>query len=713
MNQQHHTVNAALCLGAALAATACSTRDTRFLPTAYPEARQDSSVVDEYFGQTVADPYRWLENDTSAETRTWVEAQRALTDEYFSHVACRDSVRQRLEALYNYERISVPAHLGGHYFFTKNDGLQNQSVIYIQESLDEEPRVFLDPNTLSTDGTVAYAGMSISKDGHYAAYMIHRNGSDWTEIYVIDITTGKQLEDHIVWAKFTNAAWCGDGFYYAAYDAPDAHAYSRKNEGHKIYYHRIGTKQSEDRLEYENPDQPLYFHGVSLTEDERFMFLTEAGQASGNTLRVKDMTRKGASYEVVSDDMTYFHDAIDVIGDTLYLYTNEDAPMGRVCRVPVQTPDKAHWQDLIPESDHLLSSVQMADGHLLVTYDVDACNQAYVYTMQGEQVHHIEFPTFGAAWFSCRGDEKEIFYGFNSFVFPTTIYKYDLATNTSTEYIRPHVDFNPDDYETELVFAPSKDNTQVPLFLTYKKGTVKDGSNPTYLYGYGGFNVGMNPGFSPTRIAWLERGGIYAQAVLRGGNEYGESWHQAGTKQQKQNVFDDFIGCAEYLIAQGYTSPARLAIEGASNGGLLIGACVNQRPELFAVAIPQVGVMDMLRYHKFTIGWNWAPDYGTSEDSPEMFAYLKSYSPLHNIKSGTDVHYPAILVTTADHDDRVVPAHSFKYAATLQAAQTGTEPKIILIESNAGHGAGKPMSKVLDEKADIYSFILYNMGLEQ
>jgi prolyl oligopeptidase len=703
---------AALMMGCAF--TACqSGKNARFTPAGYPVARYDSTVVDTYFGTEIADPYRWLENDTSAETKAWVTAEQALTDDYFSHIPYKDSIRHRLEQLYDYARVSIPGKNGGHYFTSKNDGLQNQSVIYIQDSLSEEPRVFLDPNKLSDDGTVAYAGMSVSNDGRYVAYMIHRNGSDWTEIYVKEIATGRTLEDHIEWAKFTGAAWCGDGFYYSAYDAPDAHhAYSQKNEGHKVFYHRLGTTQAEDRLVYATPDRPLQFHGASLSSDERYLFITDSEGGSGNAVRVLDLKKAKDEYLTICDDMSVRVEPIEVIGDTLYLYTNYEAPKGRVCKASIRKPGRENWLDVIPEGDYVLSSAQLADGHIIAVYDKDACNHAYVYTMQGLLKNEIELPTFGSVWFSCHYDDPEIFYSFTSFVYPSTAYTYSIADNKSEVLKAPACDVNPDDYVTEQVFVTSKDSTQVPLFITYKKGIKRDGTNPTYLYAYGGFGVSLNPLYVPSRMVWLERGGIYAEAILRGGNEYGEEWHQAGTKMQKQNVFDDFIASAEYLISEQYTSSERLCIEGASNGGLLIGACVNQRPDLYAVAIPQVGVMDMLRYHKFTIGWNWALDYGRSDDSKEMFEYLKGYSPLHTIQSGADVHYPAILVTTADHDDRVVPAHSFKYAATLQAAQTGDRPKLIMIESNAGHGAGKPMSKVLEGKACIYSFILYNMGID-
>lgn len=693
-----------------------SSCNTRYSIGKYPAAYRDTTVADDYFGTKVADPYRWLENDTSAATSAWVEAQRRLTDDYLSHIPFRKEIRERLTQLVNYERYGVPAKRFGKYIYGKNDGLQNQDVIYIQSSLEGEAEVLLDPNRLSDDGTVSLGGISLSNDGKYLAYTIQRSGSDWVEIYVLDIASKRLLDDHIQWAKFTDAAWYKDGFFYGAYTPPaEGKEFSNINENHKIYYHKLGEPQEKDRLFYENPAQPRYFHSVALTEDEKYMFLFESGQGAGQTLWMRDMQTPGAGFVLLADDMDYYYIPLDVIDGVMYIMTNYNAPKGRICSVDVRNLAKAKikkWKDLIPEGENVIASAQLAAGHLLVTYDKDASNHTFVYNLDGSFKHEIAFPTFGTVGFSGRYEEPEIFYAFTSFVFPTTIYSYDIETNTSTVFRSPKVDFNPEDYTTEQVFYNSKDGTRVPMFLTYKKDIVKNGSNPAYLYGYGGFNITLNPGFSAMRLPFLENGGIYAQANLRGGNEYGEEWHIAGTKLQKQNVFDDFIAAGEYLVKNKYTSPERLAIVGGSNGGLLVGASVNQRPDLFAVAIPEVGVMDMLRYHLFTIGWNWASDYGTSADNPEMFAALKAYSPLHNIQSGKDVHYPAIMITTADHDDRVVPAHSFKYAATLQASETGQAPKIIRIDTKAGHGGGKPMTKVIEEQADIYAFILYNMGLE-
>ncbi|MBO7616129.1 MAG: S9 family peptidase [Bacteroidales bacterium] len=683
----------------------------RYSVKAYPETRKDT-VVDDYFGTLVADPYRWLENDTSAETAQWVKEQNEVTYDYLSHIPFRNALKDRLTELVNYERYGMPSKKHGRYIYSKNDGLQNQNVIYMQETLDGEPTVLLDPNALSDDGTVSLGGISFDKDGKYMAYTIQRSGSDWVEIYVKDMETLELLPDHIEWAKFTGASWYKDGFFYAAYDRPtEGKEFSNVNENHKIYYHKLGTPQEQDELFYSNPAQPRYFHQVDLTEDEHYMFLFESGQGAGSTLWIRDMEDPNGKFVQIADDMDYQYMPIDVIDDVLYIFTNYNAPKGRICRVSAKAPQMENWVDVIPESENVIAGISLAKGKMIVTYDQDASNHAYVYTMDGKQLHEIALPTYGAVGFSSKYEEPEVFYAFTSFAFPTTIYQYNIDDNTSTVFRAPAIDFKSDDFVTEQVFVDSKDGTKVPMFLTYKKGMQKDGTNPTFLYGYGGFNITLNPGFSTSRLPFLENGGIYAQMNLRGGNEYGEDWHIAGTKLQKQNVFDDCIACAEYLIKNNYTSPKYLALNGGSNGGLLVGAVVNQRPDLFAVAVPQVGVMDMLRYHLFTIGWNWASDYGTSEDDEAMFKALYAYSPLHTVQSGENVHYPAIMVTTADHDDRVVPAHSFKYAAALQAAQTGDQPKIIRIDTKAGHGGGKPISKVLEEQADIYSFILYNMGV--
>ena len=676
----------------------------------YPKAEK-VDTVDVYFGTEVADPYRWLENDTSAATAAWVEAENKVTNEYLAQIPFRKQLLERLTNLANYEKIGAPFKKHGKYYFYKNDGLQNQSVLYVQDSLEGEPRVFLDPNKLSDDGTVALTGLSFSHDGKYAAYTISRSGSDWTEIYVLDTATGQLLDDHIEWAKFTGAAWQGDGFYYSAYDAPvKGKEFSNVNENHKVYYHKIGTPQTEDKLIYQNPAYPKRFYYTGTSEDERILFVYESGAGRGNNLFIKDLKKANAPFIQLTTDFDYQYSPIEVIDNNVYIFTNYGAPKNRIMVADINNPKLENWKELIPEMESVLSSAEVIGGKLFLTYDKDASNHAYVYSQKGEHMHEIKLPSLGSVGFSGTKDDKECFFVFTSFTTPGTIYKYDMDKNSYELYRAPKVEFNSDDFVTEQAFFPSKDGIMIPMFLTYKKDLERNGNNPVFLYGYGGFGISLNPGFTTSRIPFLENGGIYAQVNLRGGSEYGEEWHIAGTKMQKQNVFNDFISAAEYLINNKYTNPDKIAIVGGSNGGLLVGACMTQRPDLFKVAIPQVGVMDMFRYHKFTIGWNWASDYGTSEDSQEMFEYLKGYSPLHNLKPGTK--YPATMVTTADHDDRVVPAHSFKFAATLQECNDGTNPTIIRIDSKAGHGAGKPMAKVLEEQADIYGFIMYNLKMK-
>ncbi len=671
-----------------------------------------SPTVDEYFGTKVADPYRPLENDTAAATLAWVEAENRVTADYLAQIPYRNAIKDRLTKLNNYRKTGLPSkEKDGRYYYFENDGLRNQSVLYRKSSLsDSVAEVFLDPNTLSDDGTVALQGVSMSNDGRYMAYIISRSGSDWTEIYVMDVETKQLLPDHIEWAKFTGASWHGDGFYYSAYDRPEAgKEFSNANENHRVYYHRLGTPQSDDKLVYSDPEHPLYFHSVWVPEDESMILLYGSGNGKGNSLKAKSLKDENAGWVVIEPTQNDEVTPIDVIDGTIYMTTAKGAPRYRLVTVTLDNPTQ--WNELIPEGKSVLTGAQFAGKNLIVSYNQDASTHSYLYDKEGNLIREIKFPTFGTAGFSSDSKHDEVFYSFTSFIYPSSAFSYDMATDQSKLIRTPDVDgFNPDDYITEQVFYPSADGTRIPMYITYKKGIERNGQNPVYLYGYGGFNINMDPGFSANRIFWLENGGIYAQANLRGGGEYGEEWHEAGTKLNKLNVFNDFIAAAEYLIDQGYTNPEKIAIVGGSNGGLLVGATTNLRPDLFAVAIPQVGVMDMMRYHLFTIGWNWASDYGTSADSPEMANYLLAYSPIHNIKNdGTP--YPAILVTTADHDDRVVPAHSFKYAATLQASDTGHAPKLIRIDSKAGHGGGKPISKVLDEYADIYAFILFNMGL--
>ncbi|MEG1766466.1 MAG: prolyl oligopeptidase family serine peptidase [Muribaculaceae bacterium] len=676
----------------------------------YPSTHQ-GDVKDTYFETEVADPYRWLENDTTAETAAWVKAQNAVTQSYLDKIPFRVALKERLTELNDYEKVGAPFKKHGKYYFYKNDGLQNQSVLYERATLDAEPKVLLDPNTLSHDGTVALQSVKFSKDGKYLAYVISRSGSDWNEIYVMEVATRKLLKDHIVWAKFSDAQWLGDGFFYSAYDAPtDGKALSAKNENQKVYYHRLGTPQSSDRLEYQNPKFPLHFYSVNVSDDERFIYLYES-DGSGNKAYVKDLKSATPKYTALNDKLDNLFLIFENIGNIAYIITNDDAPMYKIITVDLTAPARKNWKTLIPENKYVISGVQFAAGKIIITYDKDASNHAYVYTIDGKELHEIKLPALGSVAIRSDIAEQEVFYSLTSFTFPGAIYRYDINTNISTLYNAPKVKFNSDDYVTTQVEYPSTDGTIIHMFLTYKKGLKLDGNNPVFLYGYGGFNISLNPVFNSYRLPFIENGGIYAMANLRGGGEYGEDWHQAGTKLKKQNVFDDFISAAEYLIKEKYTNPSLIAINGGSNGGLLVGAVVNQRPDLFKVAVPQVGVMDMLRYHKFTIGWNWASDYGRSDDSPEMMKYLYEYSPLHTIKNdGT--HYPAIMITTADHDDRVVPAHSFKYAATLQSSNTGDAPKIIRIDSKAGHGGGKPITKVIDEYADIFSFIMYNLGMD-
>jgi prolyl oligopeptidase len=676
----------------------------------YPVAEKQE-VTDDYFGTIVADPYRWMEDDTTEKVAGWVEAENKVTQAFLAKIPFREPLKQRLTDLTNYEKIGMPFKKHGKYYYYKNDGLQNQNVLYVKETLDGEPSVLLDPNKLSDDGTVALSGISFSNDGKYMAYTISRSGSDWREIYVMDLATRQLTSDHIQWAKFSGAQWQKDGFYYSAYDAPEeGKEFSNVNENHKIYYHKLGADQREDVLVYENKKYPKRFYTAWVNEDETLLFVFESGEGRGNNLFMKDLRNPQAAFRQLTEDFEYEYSPMEVIGDDIYFYTNYGAPKYRLMRTTAGKPELKDWQVVVPESKQVLNNVSFIGGKMILSYTKDASDHAYVYSLDGRRKYEVTLPTFGSVSFSGNKDDQETFYLFTSFIFPGTIYKYDIENNKSEKYLAPDVQFNTDDFFTEQFFYPSKDGTKIPMFVTYKKGVRRDGTNPVYLYAYGGFNISLFPSFSTWRIPFLENGGIYVQANLRGGGEYGEDWHVAGTKMQKQNVFDDFIAAAEFLIKENYTTPEKICIAGGSNGGLLVGAVVNQRPELFGVALPAVGVMDMLRYHQFTIGWNWASDYGTSEDSREMFECLHSYSPLHTIRNdGTP--YPAILVTTADHDDRVVPAHSFKYAATLQAADTGDAPKLIRIETKAGHGAGKPIHKIIEEYTDVYAFAMYHLGM--
>lgn len=677
----------------------------------YPQAPKDGTV-DEYFGVKVADPFRPLEDDTCAATAVWVEAENRVTNAYLAKIPQRDKYLRRLKQVVNYEKVYTPFEKNGKWYVYKNNGMQNQAVLYQMDRLGGEQRVFLDPNKLSDDGTVALKNISFSNNRRYFAYVISRSGSDWEEIYVMDVKTGKLLPDHIVWAKFTGADWQGDGFYYSAYDAPEkGKETSAKNEVQKVYYHKMGTPQSEDVLFYQNPANPLRFYSVSVNKEETMMFLTEAGMDQGTNLYVRDLRIPGSQFIQMTGDCSKNYAPAQIIGNRIYMVTNAGAPKYRMMVADINKPGYNDWKELVAETDAVLEDVVFVDGDKMVLlYAKDNCSRAYLYNINGEKIREIKLPGVGSASFSGKRERKELFFSYTSYTVPTTIYRYDLDEDKSMVMSSPKVGFKLGDYTSEMVFCTSKDGTRIPMFLTYKKGMKLNGKNPVLMYGYGGFNVSYLPSFSAMRMPFLENGGVYVHVVLRGGGEYGEEWHLAGTKMRKQNVFDDFISAGEWLISNKYTDKEHLAIMGGSNGGLLVGACMTQRPDLFKVCIPEVGVMDMLRYHKFTIGWNWAPDYGTSADSKEMFEYLKAYSPLHTLKEG--VEYPATMVTTADHDDRVVPAHSFKFAARLQECQAGKAPVLIRIDSKAGHGGGKPLSKVMEETADIYGFIMYNMGMK-
>jgi prolyl oligopeptidase len=677
----------------------------------YPETKKCDSV-DVYFGTEIADPYRWLEDDMSEETKAWVVAQNKVTFSYLEDIPFRDKLKERFEAIWDYEKYGVPFKKGDYYFFFKNDGMQNQSVLYKQTGIDGKAEVFLDPNLFSEDGTVALAGISFSKDNKYMAYKTATGGSDWNEIFIMDIESGEKLEDHLEWVKFSGASWYKDGFYYSSYDKPkDDDKLKGVNEYHKVYYHKLGTKQEQDELVYSNPDYAKRNYSAQVTQDEQFLIISESESTSGNSLYIKDLTKANSNFVQVAEGFDYEYGIIEHDSGYFYMITNQDAPKQKLIRFKDDNPSSDNWETIIAESDNVLTSANFANHKIVATYMEDASSRAYVFSPKGEKLHEIKFPCLGSlAGFNGDKDENTAFFAFTSFTFPTTIYKYDVDENKYEIFHEPSVDFDATAYETKQIFYESKDGTKVPMFIVHKKGMELNGENPCMLYSYGGFNISLTPSFRISILPFLENGGIYCVANIRGGGEYGEKWHKDGTKMKKQNVFDDFIAAAEWLIKEKYTSSEKLAIHGGSNGGLLVGACMTQRPDLFKVALPAVGVLDMLRYHLFTIGWAWATDYGTSEDSKEMFEYLYKYSPLHNIKEG--VEYPATLVTTADHDDRVVPAHSFKFIATLQEKQAGNNPVLIRIETDAGHGAGKPTTKQIEEVTDFWSFTMYNLDME-
>ncbi|MDF5739574.1 MULTISPECIES: prolyl oligopeptidase family serine peptidase [unclassified Nostoc] len=690
-------------------------------PLTYPSSHK-SNQVDNYHDTLVADPYRWLEDPDSEETRTWIEAENQVTFGYLSEIASREKIKQRLTKLWDYEKYGIPFKEGeslpdgssDRYFYFKNDGLQNQSVLYTLKTLDDQPKVLLDPNKLSEDGTVALSGLSISENGKLLAYGLSASGSDWQEWKVRDVETGEDLQDHLKWIKFSGASWTHDhqGFFYSRYDEPNEKTQLEDvNYYQKLYYHQLGKPQSEDILIYHRPDQKEWGFGGGVTEDGRYLIISIwLGSDSKNLVFSKDLTNPNAEVVELINQFEADYSFIDNDDSVFYLRTDLNAPRGRVIAIDTKNPAPENWREIIPQSAETLESVGILNNQFVADYLKDAHSQIKIFDLKGAFVREVELPGLGSAGgFGGKRHDTETFYSYTSFTTPGTIYRYDMITGKSTVFRQPQVDFNPADYETKQVFYHSKDGTKVPMFITHKKGIKLDGNNPTYLYAYGGFNISMTPGFSVSLLVWMEMGGVYAMPNIRGGGEYGEEWHQAGIKDKKQNVFDDFISAAEWLIANKYTKTDKLAIAGGSNGGLLVGACITQRPDLFGAALPAVGVMDMLRFHKFTIGWAWTSEYG-SADNPEEFPALYAYSPLHNIKP--DAAYPATLITTADHDDRVVPAHSFKFAAALQEAHAGDAPTLIRIETKAGHGAGKPTAKIIEEAADKWAFLVRTLDVE-
>ncbi len=694
-----------LLISATVVATTISCMESTIKVKEYP-ATERGDVVDNYFGTEVADPYRWLEDDASEATAAWVKAQNEVTFDYLDQIPYRDQIKARLTELWNYAKQSAPTKHGDYYYYSYNDGLQNQSVIYRKSSLEAEGEIFLDPNTLSEDGTQALSDISFSEDGRYCAYAVAGSGSDWVDIYVLDCTTMELLSDKISWVKFSGAIWAPDSksFYYSAYDAPTEGVYSTQNQFQKIYFHKLGEEQSSDKLVYMDKEHPLrYFHAWP-SDDNKWVFVNGSEGTSGSEILYK---RRGASsFKTLLPGFSADYIIIDCIDDYLYVVTNDGAPNYRFAKISLKNPKRGLVDVVAENPDCVIEYVVRAADNFMISYLEDAQSKVYQYSLAGALVREVSLPAIGtASGFKGGKEDTQVYYTLTNYTSPATIYSYDLAAGTSELYIAPQVDFNSDDFITEQVFFESPDGTSVPMFVSHRKDIVLDGQNPCYLYGYGGFQINLTPGFSPAAIMFMEQGGVHVVVSLRGGSEYGEAWHQAGMLENKQNVFDDFISAAEHLIGAGYTSSEKLAIAGGSNGGLLVGACQVQRPELFAVALPAVGVLDMLRYHKFTIGWGWAVEYGSS-DYEDQFEYIYKYSPLHNIKDG--VSYPATLVTTGDHDDRVVPAHSFKFAAQMQYSDSGENPILIRIESNAGHGAGKPTSKKIAELADTYAFLFYN-----
>ena len=675
----------------------------------YPETKK-GETVDVYFDTKINDPYRWLEDDKSAETGAWVKAQNEVTYGYLNQIPFRDALKQRMEKLWNYEKISAPSTEGEFTYYTKNNGLQNQSVIY-RKGKNGKDEMFLDPNTFSKDGTTSLGGINFSKDGTKAAYSVSEGGSDWRKVIIIDALSKKVLEDTLIDVKFSGVSWHGnEGFYYSSYDKPKGSELSAKTDQHKLYFHKLGTSQKEDKVIF-GADQKRRYVGGYVTEDNDYLVISAANSTYGNELYIKDLTKPNSPIVTIVDNFNSDNQIIENEGSKLFIETDLNAPNKRVVTVNVSNPKPENWKNFIAETENILSP-STGGGYFFANYTKDAVSLVQQYDYSGKLIREIKLPAVGTAGgFAGKKKDKLLYYSFTNYTTPGSIFSFEPKSGKSEVYQKPKVDFKSDDFESKQVFYTSKDGTKIPMIITYKKGTKLDGKNPTILYGYGGFNVSLTPGFSIANAVWMENGGVYAVANLRGGGEYGKKWHDAGTKLQKQNVFDDFIAAAEYLIAQKYTSSDFLAIRGGSNGGLLVGAVMTQRPDLMKVALPAVGVMDMLRYHTFTAGAGWAYDYGTAQDNKEMFEYLKGYSPVQNVKKG--VHYPATMVTTGDHDDRVVPAHSFKFAAELQDKQTGDNPVLIRIDVKAGHGAGKSVAATIQENVDIQAFTLYNMGFKE
>ncbi len=677
----------------------------------YPPTHK-STVEDVYFETNVPDPYRWLESDNAPETIEWVKQQNTVTSNYLATIPFRDTLKARMTALWNYAKYTPPFRAGSRYFYYKNDGLQNQPILFMMKSLQYVPMSYFDPNKISDDGTTAITQTVPSKDGRYMVFVLSNAGSDWNEVRIKEVSNMKTLPDKLGWVKFSNIAWKDSGFYYSRYETPrgDANVYTDKNQNHKVYYHQLNTPQESDSLIFSDSNQPLRTYSASTTEDERFLVISGAESTSGNNILIKDLQTPNAKLAEVVKTFDADFELIGNVGENLIFLTNFKAPRKKLVMINSRNFEMQNWKDLVAEKTDILKTAKFAGGKLVLNYMKDASSHLYIYSVSGKMESEIPLGNLGTVdAINSSNADTLIFFSFTTFTAPATIYRFNIRNNKLYEHAKPRLPFKSDDYETKQVFYLSKDGTKIPLFIVHKKGLVPDGKAPTLLFGYGGFDISKTPEFKPERMVFLEQGGIFAMANLRGGGEYGEEWHMAGTKLKKQNVFDDFIAAAEYLIKNNYTNPSKLAISGRSNGGLLVGAVMTQRPDLFKVALPAVGVMDMLRYHKFTIGWSWATDYGTS-DNEEEFKALYKYSPIHNIKSG--VSYPATLVTTADHDDRVVPAHSFKFISTLQEKQKGDNPVLIRIDTKAGHGAGKPTGKLIDEQADIFTFMFYNLGMK-